>query len=66
MVCEKLCPVDKRPCIEDLCAIYQPEERQCSWARAVPSDRPVPKRTGAEQKKLVYEKPSQFKAHLFD
>ncbi len=66
MIRDKLCPVDKKPCIEELCAIYQPEVRQCSWARAVPSGHPVPNRTELERKKQVYEKPSRFKAHLFD
>jgi hypothetical protein len=65
MTGEKLCPLDKKPCIRERCAIFHEELQRCCWAISAPSPLPPP-RPEPNRKKQGYEKPSQFKAHLFD
>lgn len=69
---EKLCPVDKSPCVRERCAIYNEELRMCSWAiiKVARSEQETIHETGGarepKQKKPQAEKPSKYKVHLFD
>jgi hypothetical protein len=63
---DKLCPIDKEPCVEDRCAIYCEEFSCCSWAMTGDRTPEKPALTSAERKQITGKDSSKFKAHLFD
>jgi hypothetical protein len=61
---EKLCPVDKKPCIKELCVIFNEESGLCSWAIIIPDKGRVPSKDSTRTDKT--EKKGGYRAHLFD
>ena len=68
---EKLCPIDKEPCIGERCAIFNEDLQKCSWAivdgEKARMDREKERQAGREAvKKSQKERSSQYRVHLFD
>jgi hypothetical protein len=61
---EKLCPVDKKPCIRERCVLFNEEYGLCSWAIIIPDKGRVPYRDSTRIEKP--EKKGGYHAHLFD
>ncbi|MDI6718983.1 MAG: hypothetical protein QMD46_05170 [Methanomicrobiales archaeon] len=66
---EKLCPIDKQPCMGGRCAIYNEELRLCSWAAlgGVRASRDEDRTAEYEAaKKARDERSKRYRVHLFD
>jgi hypothetical protein len=61
---EKLCPVDKKPCIRELCVIFNEDYGLCSWAIIIPDKGRAPYKDITRIEKP--EKKGSYHAHLFD
>ena len=69
---QKLCPVDKKPCIRDECMIWVAGEARCSWAapeEAPPAVLPPDLAREREKEKRSYSRGrsgSKYSVELFD
>jgi hypothetical protein len=61
---DKLCPFDKKPCIQDRCMVFGEDSRTCSFRFIGIPGRVTP--PSGVRKNDERSSSGRFKAHLFD